>query len=124
MTLRHVAAVVLAVASVSACRTGTPVMDRGTKPVRQDGTIAGHVRSESNVAVVSRVVRAVAVASGQTYETTTNAAGTYTMKVPSGRYRLEVELRQGERLVKEPGETTVASSDLDPDRDFVIAVTP
>src|SRR5512134_360805 len=117
MTLRHLAAVVLAVASVSACRTGTPVMDRGTRPVQQDGTIAGHVRSESNIAVVTRVVRAIAVASGQKYETTTNTAGTDTMKGPRGRYRLEVELRQGERRAKEPGETTVASSGLDPNRD-------
>jgi hypothetical protein len=123
MSLRHLAAIVLAVASVSACRTGTPVMDRGTKPVQQDGTIAGHVRSESGVAVVSRVVRAVEVTSGRKYETTTNAAGTFTLKVPPGRYTLDVELRAGERLAKQPAETTVNSSDLDPDRDFVIAVS-
>lgn len=124
MTFRPLAAVVLAVTSLAACRTGTPFMDRTEKPARLDGTIAGHVRSESNVAVVSRIVRAIAVPSGPTFETTTNAAGTYTMKVPPGRYRLEVELRQGERLAKEPGETTVGGSDLDPSRDFVIAVTP
>lgn len=124
MTFRSLVAVVLAVVSLAACRTGTPVMDRTEKPVRRDGTIAGHVRSESNVAVVSRLVRAIAMPSGPTFETMTNAAGSYTMKVPPGRYRLEVELRQGERLAKQPGETTVRGSDLDPNRDFVIAVTP
>jgi hypothetical protein len=65
-------------------------------------------------------VRAIAVDSGQKYETKTNRAGTYTLKVPPGRYRLEVELRSGEKLAKEPGETKINSSDLDPDRDFVI----
>jgi hypothetical protein len=104
-----------------ACRTGTPVMDRGPKPPSQDGTIAGHVRSDSNAALASRVVRAVSVETGQVYETSTNDAGTYTIKVPPGRYRLALNLRPGERIVKEPGETSVNSSDLDPDRDFVVS---
>jgi Carboxypeptidase regulatory-like domain len=95
-------------------------VDTGTKPPTQDGTIAGHVSSAGSTPVVSRIVRAIAVDSGQKYETTTNRAGTYTLKVPPGRYRLEVELRSGEKLAKEPGETKINSSDLDPDRDFVI----
>jgi hypothetical protein len=105
------------------CRTGIPVVDRGEKPPTQDGTIAGNVRTDSDAAVVTRVVRAVAVSTGQKFETTTNNAGTYTLKVPPGRYRLEVELRDGERLSKEPGETQVNASDLDPGRNFVITVT-
>ena len=70
------------------------------------------------VAVPSRLVRAINVESGQKFEATTNSAGTYTMKVPPGKYRIEVELREGERLVKQPGETEVHKSDLDPNRDF------
>jgi hypothetical protein len=31
-----------------------------------------------------------------------------------------LELRAGEKLSKEPGETKINSSDLDPNRDFVI----
>ena len=46
------------------------------------------------------------------------------MKVPPGKYRIEVELRQGERIVKEPGETQINDSDLDPGRDFVITLEP
>ena len=97
-------------------------MDRGEKPVSQAGTIAGHIRTSGNAAIVSRVVRAVSISTGEKFETTTNNAGTYTLKVPPGRYRLEVELREGERLTKQPGETQINPSDLDPDRDFVIAV--
>lgn len=115
-----VLALMLAVA-VGACRTGVPVIDTGEKPPVQDGTIAGSVRSDSGVAVVSRVVRAVDVATGRKFETTTNNAGTYTMKVPPGRYRLEVELRGGEKVAKQPPETKIDRSDLDPRRDFVIA---
>jgi Carboxypeptidase regulatory-like domain len=125
MTLRHWAiAVVVVVASIAlgACRQGIPTIDPGPKPPTQEGTIAGHVSTDGNVAVVSRVVRAVPAAGGKPYEATTNEAGTYTMKVPPGRYRLEVELRPGERIVKEPVETEINPSDLDPDRDFVITV--
>ena len=44
------------------------------------------------------------------------------MKVPVGRYRLDVELRAGEALVDRPAETTINRSDLDAQRDFVIGL--
>ena len=122
MQLRYALLVAVTALAVGGCRTGTPVLDRGEKPVGVGGTIAGHVRSAGNAAVVSRLVRAVALSTGEKFETTTNNAGTYTLKVPPGRYRLEVELRDNERLQKQPGETEVNASDLDPDRDFVIDV--
>ena len=115
--------VLLVIASCAGgCRTAVPVLDTGPKPPTEDGTIAGHVRSDGNAALAGRVVRAVGLDNGQRYEVTTNVAGTYTIKAAPGRYRLEVELRPGERLAKEPGETTINRSDLDPDRDFVITV--
>ena len=105
--------------ATAACRTGVPVIDTGPKPPTADGTIAGHVSTGGGATgVPSRIVRAINVASGQKFETTTNNAGTYTLKVPPGKYRIEVELRPGERLVKQPGETEVHKSDLDPNRDF------
>ena len=119
--LASVTAVVVLLLATAGCRTGTPIIDTAAKPPTRDGTIAGKVTTDGNAAVVSRLVRAVA-ADGTRHETTTNNAGTYSMKVPQGKYRLEVELRAGERLVKQPGETEVNASDLDPDRDFVIGV--
>ena len=53
-------------------------------------------------------------------EETTGINGGYTMKVPEGVYRLEIELQPGETITKQPGETRVNRSDLDPRRDFVI----
>jgi Carboxypeptidase regulatory-like domain len=114
-------ALILFTIGAMACRTGVPVVDTGPKPPTRDGTIAGHVSSTGGAAVVGRIVRAISIESGQKYETSTNNAGTYTLKVPPGRYRLEVELRSGEKLSKEPGETKIDNSDLDPNRDFVIA---
>ena len=122
MRVRYSLLVAVMAVGLGGCRTGVPVLDRGEKPVSQAGTIAGHVRSSGDAAVVSRVVRAVSIATGEKFETTTNNAGTYTLKVPPGRYRLEVELREGERLTKQPGETQINPSDLDPGRDFVVDV--
>jgi len=122
MPVRYALLVAVTALVVGGCRTGTPILDRGEKPVGVGGTIAGQVRSVGSAAVVSRVVRAVALSTGEKFETTTNNAGGYTLKVPPGRYRLEVELRDHERLRKQPGETQVNPSDLDPDRDFVIDV--
>jgi hypothetical protein len=121
MGLRYLLLATLLALGSTGCRTGTPVIDRGEKPPTQEGTIAGHVRTDGNAAVVSRLVRAVAIETGQKFETSTNNAGTYTLKVPPGRYRLEIELRPGEQLTKQPGETKINPSDLDPDRNFVIA---
>jgi Carboxypeptidase regulatory-like domain len=122
MRLTRIRAFVLVLATLATvgCRTGVPVIDTGTKPPTRDGTIAGHVSGDGSTPIPGRVVRAIAVEGGQKYEVTTNSAGTYTLKVPPGRYRLEVELRAGEKLAKEPGETKIDSSDLDPNRDFVI----
>jgi hypothetical protein len=118
MTTRALS-LIAACALALACRPGTPVIDPGDTPAVRDGTIAGRVLTDGDAAVVSRIVRAIA-ADGTRHEATTNSAGTYSMKVPPGKYRLEVELRAGERLIKGPTETEVNASDLDPDRSFVI----
>jgi hypothetical protein len=116
---------VLALVTGAGCLLSSrPVVDTGPRPPNPDGTIAGHVRTDTNVPVVSRVVRAVPLDGGDPYDTTTSSTGSYTMKVRPGRYRLELELRPGERIVKEPGDTDINQSDLDPDRDFVIAAAP
>ena len=56
------------------------------------------------------------------YDATTGTNGGYTIKVPEGTYRIEVELQPGETLAKQPGETHVNKSDLDPRRNFVITL--
>ena len=108
---------------LGACYTSRPAFDPSSKPPGQEGTLAGHVTTDSNVPVPGRIVRAMPVGGGaEPYETTTTDTGGYTMKVVPGRYRLELELREGERLVKQPGETNVNPSDLDPGQDFVIGL--
>jgi hypothetical protein len=119
--LRRALLTAMVASLASACLSSRPVIDSGSKPAQQDGTIAWHVSTDGDAPVVTRRVRIVPLDGGTPYETTTNAAGTYTVKVRPGRYRLEVELHPGERVVKQPEDTEVNPSDLDPDRNFVIS---
>lgn len=113
---------VLLLALGVACHPG-PVMNVGSQPV--GGTIAGTVRGTGGtVALVTRKVTAINVATGASYEATTGVNGGFTIQVPEGTYRLEVELRAGETLAKRPDETHVNNGDLDPGRDFVVTVKP
>lgn len=96
-----------------------------TEPdLKVGGTIAGIVRAtDGSVPLVTRKVTAIHAASGARFETTTGVNGGYTIKVPEvGRYRLEVELRDGEKIAKGPEETEINNGDLDPGRDFEITV--
>jgi hypothetical protein len=106
-----------------ACHPG-PIID--TTPQRSvGGTIAGIVTTaDSTVAVPGRKVTAIEVRNGSKYEATTGANGGYTIKVPEGTYRIEIELRGAESLAKRPDETQVNNGDLDPGRDFVITIRP
>jgi hypothetical protein len=101
------------------CHPG-PVIGSGPKPSSVDGTIAGIVTTDGKAGVPGRKVTAINAATGARFEATTGVTGGYTIKLPEGAYRLEVELQPGEKLAKQPGETRVNRSDLDPHRDFEI----
>jgi Carboxypeptidase regulatory-like domain len=111
------AAVAAAAILSAACHPG-PI---ASKPEIVGGTIAGIVKtSDSTVAVPGRRVSAVEVKTGTRGDTTTGADGGYTVQVPIGTYRLELELAGSEILAKQPSPTHVNNGDLDPGRDFVI----
>src|ERR1700750_1854797 len=98
-----------AVAS-AACYSGIarpgPVVN--TQPAQVGGTIAGIVKTADNaVAVPGRKVTVVETTTGERHDTTTAANGGYTLQVPKGTYRFEIELRPGEALAKQPEETHV-----------------
>jgi hypothetical protein len=107
--------------AAAGCRGPVITTDPG---LQVGGTIAGIVRAtDGSVPLVTRKVTAIHAGSGARYETTTGVNGGYTIKVPeTGRYRIEVELRDGEVIVKGPEETEINNGDLDPGRDFEITV--
>jgi hypothetical protein len=118
MRLLHLTAA-LVLLTILGCHPG-PIIDTGSKPASVGGTIAGIVSTEGNAPLADRKVTAIETTAGTRYDATTGANGGYTIKVPQGNYRLEVQLRAGERVVKQPAETRINKSDLDPHRDFVI----
>src|SRR5687768_4738432 len=113
--------IVLAIALLTslACHN-KPIVDTGSKPAAVGGTIAGLVSTDGNVALAGRKVTAIDTVTGNRYDATTGTNGGYTIQVPEGTYRLEVQLRDGERVSKQPDQTQVNKSDLDSGRDFVI----
>jgi len=81
--------------STTACHHGR-LMNGGEKQ-KVGGTIAGIVTaSDRGVPLAGRKVTATDVASGASYDATTGVNGGYTIQVPRGKYRLSVELRDGE----------------------------
>jgi len=107
--------------TICACHPG-PVIDTGPGQPGVGGTIAGMVSTSENAPVTDRKVTAIDTSSGARFEATTGPNGGYTVKVPEGTYRLEIELKAGETVVKHPGDTHINRSDLDPKRHFVISV--
>jgi hypothetical protein len=122
--MRYVPLVLALIVGLSAACHPGPVID--TTPQRSvGGTIAGIVTTaDSTVAVPGRKVTAIEVSSGSRYDATTGANGGYTIKVPEGTYRIEIELHGAETLAKRPEETRINNGDLDPGRDFVITIRP
>jgi Carboxypeptidase regulatory-like domain len=116
------ATVTMLLAASVACHPFRGPVVGGTKQ-QVGGTIAGIVSATGGTtALASRKVTAINTATQARYDTTTAANGGYTLKVPEGTYKIEIELRPGESLSKQPGETRINNGDLDSGRDFVVTV--
>jgi hypothetical protein len=99
------------------------VADTGPKPPTADGTLSGQLQTPGNGApVVGRTVTAINNADGKRYQVTTNNTGGFTIKVPPGRYRIEVEQHSGELVSGAPTDQHVGESDVD--SQLVITVGP
>ena len=115
-------AAAVAVALSIACAPRGPVVDTGTRPEGVGGTIAGTVRGTGDtVPLPGRKVTAINEATQARFETTTGTSGAYTLKVPAGTYRIDVELRDGEAFDARPDATDVAVGDIDSARDFIVS---
>ena len=104
-----------------ACVPRGPIVDTGEKPPGVGGTIAGAVLAgDGHTPLPSRKVSAINTTSGARFEASTASNGGYTIKVPVGTYRLEVETRPNEIVVTQPEPTEVTPTDIDANRDFVL----
>jgi hypothetical protein len=103
-----------------ACRTGTPLLDSTGKDKTTPGTIAGTVRNVGGDPLPGRRVQAIRADTSETYAATTSATGGFSIPVPPGKYRLRVELREGETVVRDPGLIDINKSDLDANLELVV----
>jgi len=121
MYARQVAATLLLLLIVGcAARHGGAVVDTRAKPVGVGGTISGTVRAVGGEPLSGRTVTVIDTKSGATFRVSTSASGGYTIQVPAATYRLEVELRGGDQLARQPEQTNVNAGDLDETMNFVI----
>ena len=102
------------------CRRTPPVLE--TDPVTQarvviEGRIRGPERSTS---IDGRTVELVNLTTLERHRVSTDVAGTFKFRVKPGDYRVELLLRDGEALVRQPGVIHVNRSDVDAEADFVI----
>ena len=113
----------LSLLSLAACRPGVPVIDTGPKPANPNGTISGTVRGpEAASSLEGRTVEVTNVETGERQRETTSSTGGFTFKLKPGKYRVELTLRPGESLAKQPGVIDLNKSDVDAHADFVLAV--
>lgn len=125
MSERRFAAVVLmaALAAAGGCRTGQPIYDSTPEDQQTPGTIAGIVRAgEGGEPVVGRKIEAVGLSGGRRYSATTSVTGGFSIPVPPGKYRLELDLGDGERVLRSPGTIDINESDLDANLEVVIGL--
>jgi hypothetical protein len=102
------------------CRTGQPLYDSTGKDKATPGTIAGTVRAVGGDPLPGRQVHAVREGTSERYSAVTSATGGFSIPVPPGKYRLEVVLREGETLVRQPGVIDINKSDLDANLEIVV----
>ena len=115
-------ATVLVLALSSACveaRHGRPIVGGSVVP-NPTGTISGMVTNSAGTPLEGRRVSAIDLTTEQHYDATTAKNGGYTIKVPPGRYRMEVELRGGDQLAQQPEQTNVNVGDVDAQLNFVV----
>ena len=102
------------------CRRTPPVLE--TDPVTQarvviEGRIRGPERSTS---IDGRTVELVNLTTLERRRAATDEGGGFTFEVQPGDYRVELRLRDGEALVRQPGVIHVNLSEAGADADFVI----
>ena len=106
--------------AAAGCRRTSPVLE--TEPALQARTvISGRIRGpERSIAVDGRIVELVNLTTLERQRASTDEVGGFTFSVQPGDYRVELRLREGEALVRQPGVIHVNRSDVDAAADFVI----
>jgi hypothetical protein len=77
------------------------------------GTIAGVVTGPADRTLEDRTVTVVNIDTSAQYKTATGENGGYTLRVPPGRYRIEIQLRENEQMAEKDAPILVVSGGID-----------
>jgi hypothetical protein len=103
------------------CRQGVPAPDTVPQAPQGQALISGTVRgTEGVLPVAGRTLAIIDVATGQQRTVRTGSSGGFSVAVPAGRYRLEMSLRDGEKLIKRPDVVDLDRADTDANIEFVL----
>ncbi len=107
------------------CQGTVPTVDNPARQADAFGTISGTIRVPQGTSpVAGRVVEVINTETGERQRLTTSNVGGFTFKVRPGKHRVEVELREGESIVKQPGIMNVNRTGIDNHADFIIGTVP
>ena len=103
------------------CQRAAPAFNSALGPGDAFGTISGTVRgSEGSKSLEGRLVEVINTETSERQRLTTSNGGGFTLKVKPGTYQVQVELRAGESLIKQPGVMNVSRPAADAHADFVV----
>jgi hypothetical protein len=120
MSRAAILVLVLVALGGAACRPGQPLVDTTPGKNMTPGTIAGHVRTNPRHPRPGRYVHPNHNATANRNYPVTAVTGGFSIKVPPGKYRLELELREQETVAEQPGIIDINQSDLDTDLNIVV----
>lgn len=109
---------------LSACRHAITPIDTSPRPADLDGAIGGTVRGPGgSTPIDGRSIEAVNVDTGERLRTITNRDGEFTFRLKQGHYRVEIALRTGEQVIRQPGVMHVKRSDPSDRADFILGAS-
>jgi hypothetical protein len=112
---------VLTLCSAAGCRQAVAPIDAAAAEVPATATISGTIRGpERAIPLDGRIVDVINLATNQRRRITTNQGGGFSVRLDPGDYRIELLLRDGEAIVRQPGVIHVDHSDVGADADFVV----
>ena len=111
----------LTLASATGCRQAVAPISAAGDAVPAKATISGTIRGpERAVPLDGRIVDVINLSTNQRRRITTDQGGGFSVRLDPGDYRVELLLRDGEAIVRQPGVIHIDRSDADADADFVI----
>lgn len=107
---------------VTSCGRALPAVSASAQASAAHATIKGTVRgAEAGSPVSGRTVSIVDLKTGERRSVQTTSTGAFAIDLPAGEYRLDVDIRDGETVLKHPNVVALDAGDVDSHVEFVVA---